>query len=96
MEIVFQGRSIDLDKLVRLYPAVQIRLEDGELVQVSIEWAEAKHDKITIDGFVLSWDLGNSHESKRRHKEEFFYPTFHELESSLKEAYQLIEAAQKA
>ncbi len=95
MEITFQGRTIDLDRLVRLYPAVQIRLEDGETAQVSIEWAEAKFDHIDIDGFILSWDLGDGKPNERL-KEEFFYPTFDELETSLKEAYKLIESVRKS
>lgn len=92
MNIEFQGETIDVDKVIRIYPAVQIRLPEDETAQVSIEWAEAKFDQLDIDGFVLCFDFGDI-APKERLKKEFFYPTFDALEQSLIEAYKLIEKA---
>ncbi|MEA2111858.1 MAG: hypothetical protein U9P71_07405 [Campylobacterota bacterium] len=51
-----QGYEIDLSKTTRLYPAVTINA-GGETAQVSLEWAELKHDVIEVVSYVLVFDV---------------------------------------
>lgn len=57
-EIIFEadGKQIDLMKITRLYPAALINA-GGESASVSLEWAELKADKITLEAYVLICDF---------------------------------------
>lgn len=54
--VEFQNKKIDLDKVVRLYPAALVEVPNDTPAEVSLEWAESKADKITIGGYVLVFD----------------------------------------
>ncbi len=51
-----QGFEIDLSRITRLYPAVTINA-GGERAQVSLEWAELKQECVTIEAYVLVFDV---------------------------------------
>lgn len=57
-EMVFEteGKQIDLAKITRLYPAALISA-GGESASVSLEWAELKAEKITLEAYVLICDF---------------------------------------
>ncbi|MFA5216509.1 hypothetical protein [Sulfuricurvum sp.] len=50
------GQKIDLAKVTRLYPAALISA-GGESASVSLEWAELKADRITLESYVLICDF---------------------------------------
>ena len=56
MIVEFQNKKIDLDRVVRLYPAALIAVPNETPAEVSLEWAESKKDKITVDGYILVFD----------------------------------------
>lgn len=81
--------TIDLAKVTRLYPAALISA-GGESASVSLEWADSKADKVTLECYVLICDfdpLGevpvNRVELKFNTKEELF-GTMNEIGDLLK------------
>ncbi len=48
--------EIDLTKITRLYPAALISA-GGESASVSLEWADMKEGKITLEAYVLICDF---------------------------------------
>lgn len=52
-----QGKTIELEHLTRLYPAVLIRVNEQEEAQVSLEWAKMKAEQITIKAYILVFDI---------------------------------------
>jgi len=57
MIYTYKNETYDLTKVTRLYPAATIEVPGGDSAQVSLEWADLKHDKITIAYFVLVFDF---------------------------------------
>ncbi len=57
-EMIFEtsGERINLSKITRLYPAALIHAA-GEHASVSLEWAELKAEKITLEAYVLICDF---------------------------------------
>jgi len=57
-EMIFEadGKQIDLTKITRIYPAALIRA-GGESASVSLEWAELKADRITLEAYLLICDV---------------------------------------
>lgn len=51
-----ENYEIDLTKITRLYPAALISA-GGESASVSLEWADMKKEKITLDAYVLICDF---------------------------------------
>lgn len=51
-----QGKEIDLAKITRLYPAALVH-SDGVSASVSLEWAEMKADKVSLEAYVLICDF---------------------------------------
>jgi hypothetical protein len=51
-----EDQSVDLTKVTRLYPAALISA-GGERAQVSLEWADSKADKVTLECYVLICDF---------------------------------------
>jgi hypothetical protein len=47
--------NVDLDKLVRLYPACVVEL-DGDAAEMSLEWTELNEDKVNVLRYVLVLD----------------------------------------
>lgn len=50
------GHELDITKITRLYPAVQVDVH-GEIAQVSLEWAELNGDKVKLSNYVLVFDF---------------------------------------
>ena len=52
-----QGKTIDLTKITRLYPAATVKVQ-GEVAQVSLEWAKMeKKQVVPIHSYVLVFDI---------------------------------------
>jgi hypothetical protein len=58
MKMIYKshGQELDLTKITRLYPAVQVDVH-GEIAQVSLEWAELNGDKVKLANYVLVFDF---------------------------------------
>lgn len=48
--------DIDLTKLTRLYPAVVVDMQ-GEVAEMSLEWADLYGDKVKLLRYVLVFDF---------------------------------------
>ncbi|MEA3522154.1 MAG: hypothetical protein U9R50_04200 [Campylobacterota bacterium] len=66
-----QNREIDLEKITRLYPAATVNAS-GERAQVSLEWAQMKADVITIESYVLIFDIDPLEEEPKNRIELIF------------------------
>jgi hypothetical protein len=85
--IVFENRMINMDKVMHVYPAVLVPIDDKEMGQVSLEWIDTQ-DKldVQIKGYVIAFlfqaDLP---------KEEFFYDTREALEIAIERLRDTLE-----
>ena len=59
--------NIDLAKLTRLYPAVLID-SDGEIAEMSLEWADLYGEKVTILKYILVFDFTPLNEEIKNRK----------------------------
>lgn len=48
--------ELDLSRITRLYPAVVVDMQ-GEVAEMSLEWAELYGDKVKIVHYVLVFDF---------------------------------------
>lgn len=48
--------DLDLSRITRLYPAVVVDMQ-GEIAEMSLEWAELYGDKVKIVHYVLVFDF---------------------------------------
>lgn len=81
--------DINLSKITRLYPAVVVDL-NGEVAEMSLEWADLYGDKVEIKSFVLIFDFTPANEeSKERAVLEF--ETKDELISAMQEVSQFFQ-----
>lgn len=94
MSTQFLGETVYLDRIVRLYHAAIMTLPDGDTVQVSFEWAEAKFEQINITGFVICFDYGDS-APQVRDKKEFFFDNFDDFEAATQTLSVLVSQHQK-
>ncbi|MDD5156567.1 hypothetical protein [Sulfurimonas sp.] len=78
--------DIDLSKLTRLYPAAVVNV-DGEIAEMSLEWADMNEDKVNITSFVLVFDFTLPKE-KVRDKKELHFQTKDELILAIQEVSQ--------
>ena len=83
-----QGHSIDLQKTTRLYPAVTVNV-GGESAQVSLEWAEMKHDIVEIVSYVLIFDF-DPLEEVPKNRIELIYESKTELIAAMQEVSDII------
>ena len=81
--------EIDLQKVIRLYPAAVI-IAEGEAVHMSLEWADMNMDKISVESYVLVFDFTPSGE-KTRDKKEIRFGTKDELFSAMQEVAQFFQ-----
>lgn len=81
MVIEIENKTINTEQIVRLYTAVVINLPDGDTAEVSLKWAEMKHEEIDIKGFIIVFDLGQLNENTRN-KESFFYDNWTDFEKA--------------
>lgn len=65
----YKNETYDLSRVTRLYPAATVAVPGGESAQVSLEWADLKHDKITILYYVLVFDFDPLGEAPLKRKE---------------------------
>ena len=56
MRYKIQNFEIDLKSVTRLYPAAVVNV-DGERAQVSLEWAEMKADVVSVESYILVFDI---------------------------------------
>lgn len=78
--------DIDLSKLTRIYPAAVVNV-DGDIAEMSLEWADMNGDKVEITSFVLVFDFTLPKE-KIRDKKELHFKTKDELMLVMQEVSQ--------
>lgn len=78
--------DIDLSRLTRLYPAAVV-VVDGEVAEMSLEWADMNGEKVKITSFVLVFDFTLPKE-KVRDKKELHFQTKDELIVAMHEVSQ--------
>lgn len=82
--------DLDLSKVKRLYPAVVVDL-NGEVAEMSLEWAELYGDKVKLNSYVLVFDFTPADkEEKKRTVLEF--ETKDELMSAMQEVSQFFQS----
>ncbi|MDD5373712.1 MAG: hypothetical protein PHO62_09850 [Sulfurimonas sp.] len=81
--------DIDLTKVVRLYPAAVVEV-DGDVVQMSLEWADMNAQRVMITAFVLVFDFTLPNE-KVRDKKEIYFKTKDELFKAMQEVAQFFQ-----
>jgi hypothetical protein len=73
--------DVDLEKLVRLYPACVVEL-DGDAAEMSLEWAELNEEKVNVLRYVLVFDL-TPPSQEQKVKTTLSYETREELISEM-------------
>ncbi len=81
--------DLDLSKITRLYPAVIVDL-NGEVAEMSLEWAELYGDKVKLNSYVLVFDFTPAHEEKKN-KTILEFKTKDELISVMQEVSQFFQ-----
>ena len=79
--------DIDLSKLIRLYPAAVVDV-DGEIAEMSLEWADMNGDKVNITSYVLVFDF-TPPKKEKRDKKELHFETKDELIKEMQEVGKL-------
>lgn len=75
--------DLDLSKITRLYPAVVVD-SNGEVAEMSLEWAELYGNKVKLRSYVLVFDFTPVHEEKKE-KITLEFETKEELMSVMQE-----------
>jgi hypothetical protein len=81
--------NIDLSKVTRLYPAAVVDAQ-GEVAEMSLEWADMNADKVKITAFVLVFDFTPPKEQVRD-KKELRFETKEELIETMQEVAQFFQ-----
>lgn len=81
--------NIDLSKVTRLYPAAVVDAQ-GEVAEMSLEWADMNADKVKITAFVLVFDFTPPKE-QIRDKKELRFETKEELIETMQEVAQFFQ-----
>lgn len=81
--------NIDLSKVTRLYPAAVVDAQ-GEVAEMSLEWADMNADKVKITAFVLVFDFTPPKEQVRD-KKELCFETKEELIETMQEVAQFFQ-----
>lgn len=81
--------NIDLSKVTRLYPAAVVDAQ-GEVAEMSLEWADMNADKVKITAFVLVFDFTPPKEQVRD-KKELRFETKEELMATMQEVAQFFQ-----
>jgi hypothetical protein len=78
---------INMDKVMHVYPAVLIPMEDNEMGQVSLEWLDTQNKiEHEISGYIIAFLYHDDIP-----KEEFYYPSREALEEGIDKLQQLID-----
>jgi len=77
------GFSVDLETVVRIYPAVLVEHE-GESSEMSLEWVDVYGSKVKILSFVLVFD-NTKQGDEERHKQELHFDSKEELLEAMSE-----------
>ncbi|NOQ30738.1 MAG: hypothetical protein GQ570_06415 [Helicobacteraceae bacterium] len=83
-------QEIDLSKITRVFPSA-IVIDEGDRVQVSLEWIEEKKDKVKLECYSLVFDFDLVGE-EIRNRVEVDFETKDELISAMQEVANLYEA----
>ncbi len=81
--------EIDLNKLIRLYPAVVVEL-NGESAEMSLEWVELYGDKVKVLSYVLVFDFTPLHQDEKD-KKILEFKTKQELIIAMQEVSQFFQ-----
>ncbi|MDP2893706.1 MAG: hypothetical protein Q8N78_04995 [Sulfurimonas sp.] len=81
--------EIELSKVIRLYPAAVVDV-DGEIAQMSLEWADMNSQKVAVASYVLVFDFTLPSE-KIRDKKEIYFETKDELFLAMQEVAQFFQ-----
>lgn len=81
--------DLDLSKITRLYPAVVVDL-NGEVAEMSLEWAELYGDKVKLKSYILVFDFTPVHEEKKN-RTILEFKTKDELMSAMQEVSQFFQ-----
>lgn len=81
--------NIDLSKVTRLYPAAVVDAQ-GEIAEMSLEWADMNADKVKITAFILVFDFTLPKEQVRD-KKELSFETKEELIETMQEVAQFFQ-----
>lgn len=81
--------DLDLSKITRLYPAVVVDL-NGEVAEMSLEWAELYGDKVKLISYVLVFDFTPVHQEKKE-KITLEFQKKEELMSAMQEVSQFFQ-----
>ncbi len=81
--------DLDLSKITRLYPAVVVDL-NGEVAEMSLEWAELYGDKVKLNSYVLVFDFTPANEEKKN-RTILEFKTKDELMSAMQEVSQFFQ-----
>ena len=84
-----QGKTIDLTKITRLYPAARV-IAGNETAQVSLEWAELKKEVVPVSAFVLVFDFDPIGEVPEN-RIELEYATQEELIAAMQDVAQYLQ-----
>jgi hypothetical protein len=81
--------DLDLSKITRLYPAVVVDL-NGEIAEMSLEWAELYGEKVKLNSYVLVFDFTPANEEKKN-RTILEFKTKDELMSAMQEVSQFFQ-----
>lgn len=81
--------DLDLSKITRLYPAVVVDL-NGEIAEMSLEWAELYGEKVKLSSYVLVFDFTPANEEKKN-RTILEFKTKDELISAMQEVSQFFQ-----
>ena len=91
MKMIYRshGYELDLKKITRLYPAVQVDVH-GEIAQVSLEWAEINGDKVKLSNYILVFDFDPLGEVVKN-RVELAFPTKEELFEEMRKVDEFVK-----
>lgn len=81
--------EVDLTKLSRLYPAVVVDMQ-GEVAEMSLEWADLYGDKVKLLRYVLVFDFTKPGEDEKV-RTVLEFETKDELIATMQEVAQFFE-----
>ncbi len=81
--------DLDLSKATRLYPAVIVNMQ-GEVAEMSLEWAELYGDKVKLVSYILVFDFTPLHEDVKD-RVTLSYETKDELIVTMNEVAKLLQ-----
>ena len=81
--------DINLEKLIRLYPAAVIEMH-GEVAEMSLEWIEMNEDKVNLKEYILVFDF-TPLEEEVKDKKVLHFETKGELIETMTEVAQFFQ-----